>query len=527
MTFDLLGLSDGVLRAVTDAGYETPTPIQEQAIPYVLMGRDILGCAQTGTGKTASFTLPMIDILSQGRARARMPRSLILTPTRELAAQISENFTVYGKYSKLSMALLIGGESFGPQVAKLDRGVDVLIATPGRLIDHFERGRILLTDVKILVIDEADRMLDMGFIPDVERIASFLPKIKQTLFFSATFPKEVKRLADKFLMNPKEITISPKTSAAETVEHFLIPAPGKDTGKQAALRDLLKKEAVKNALIFCNRKRDVDAVAKSLKSNGFSACPLHGDMAQASRTETLENFKAGKVTYMVATDVAGRGIDIAGLSHVFNYDVPYHAEDYIHRIGRTGRAGAKGRAVMLVTGEDKKYIDAIQKLIGKQIPQYRQEGTTPAVAAESSPDTTPAPETDAKAEPAQTAAKPEADPEGQAKRRRPRRGRSRNTSGASNGAQTNTGTSNGGQTNTDASSNRVQNQPVTTSSAAQSTSKDTKPEARTEPARPSRSQNPKPAPKADNARPQNAGSQQTVGLGEHMPAFLARGSDKK
>ncbi|MBT7527367.1 MAG: DEAD/DEAH box helicase, partial [Rhodospirillales bacterium] len=334
MTFDLLGLSDGVLRAVTDAGYETPTPIQEQAIPYVLMGRDILGCAQTGTGKTASFTLPMIDILSQGRARARMPRSLILTPTRELAAQIAENFTIYGKYSKLSMALLIGGESFGPQVAKLDRGVDVLIATPGRLIDHFERGRILLTDAKILVIDEADRMLDMGFIPDVERIASFLPKIKQTLFFSATFPKEVKRLADKFLMNPKEITITPKTSAAETVEHFLISAPGKDTGKQAALRDLLKKEPVTNALIFCNRKRDVDAVAKYLKSAGFSACPLHGDMAQASRTETLENFKSGKITYMVATDVAGRGIDIAGLSHVFNYDVPFHAEDYIHRIGR-------------------------------------------------------------------------------------------------------------------------------------------------------------------------------------------------
>ena len=368
MTFDQLGLSDEVLKAVTDAGYEKPTPIQEQAIPHVLMGRDILGCAQTGTGKTASFTLPMIDILSQGRARARMPRSLILTPTRELAAQIAENFEIYGKYSKLTMALLIGGESFGPQVERLDRGVDVLIATPGRLIDHFERGGVLLNGVKILVIDEADRMLDMGFIPDVERIVSFLPKIRQTLFFSATFPPEVKRLSDSFLINPKEITVTPTVSAAETVQHFLVATRAKDFEKRATLRSVLETEEVGNALIFCNRKRDVDILARSLKRHGYSAAPLHGDMAQAARTETLDAFKAGEITYLVATDVAGRGIDIAGLSHVFNFDVPFHAEDYIHRIGRTGRAGAQGRAITLATRGDGKYVDAIENLLSKKIP---------------------------------------------------------------------------------------------------------------------------------------------------------------
>ncbi len=373
-TFDALGLSDDVLKAVTDAGYQKPTPIQAQAIPYVLMGRDILGCAQTGTGKTASFTLPMIDILAQGRARARMPRSLILTPTRELAAQVAENFQTYGKYHKLTMALLIGGESFGPQFEKLDRGVDVLIATPGRLIDHFERGGILLTDTKILVIDEADRMLDMGFIPDVERIVSFLPKIRQTLFFSATFPPEVKRLADKFLMNPKEITVSRTSSPAETVTHSLVRCGSKDFAKRAALRAVLASEDVKNALIFCNRKRDVDVVAKSLKGHGFSVAPLHGDMAQSARTETLDAFRAGKVTYLVATDVAGRGLDIQGMSHVFNYDVPFHAEDYIHRIGRTGRAGATGRAITLVTPDDGKFVAAIQRLLGKDIPVLTIEG---------------------------------------------------------------------------------------------------------------------------------------------------------
>ncbi|MEE8516960.1 MAG: DEAD/DEAH box helicase [Alphaproteobacteria bacterium] len=366
MSFDDLGLGPETLRAVAEAGYTEPTPIQQQAIPYVLMGRDILGCAQTGTGKTASFTLPMIEILDAGRAKARMPRSLILTPTRELAAQIAGNFETYGKYHKLTKALIIGGESIVAQGQLLDRGVDVLIATPGRLIDHFQRGGVLLNDVKILVIDEADRMLDMGFIPDVERIVTFLPKIRQTLFFSATFPREIRRLADSFLMNPKEIHVTPKTSAAETVDHFLVrTAPAK---KSDVLCDLLRGQSVKSALIFCNRKRDVDVLASSLRRHKFCVGALHGDMAQPARTAMLESFKNGDINLLVATDVAGRGLDIVGLSHVFNFDVPTHAEDYVHRIGRTGRAGLRGCAITLATGEERKYVAAITRLIGQDIP---------------------------------------------------------------------------------------------------------------------------------------------------------------
>jgi superfamily II DNA/RNA helicase len=371
MTFEELGLSPEVLQAVTDAGYKEPTPIQAQSIPYVLMGRDILGSAQTGTGKTASFVLPMIDILASGRAKARMPRSLIIEPTRELAQQVAKNFETYGKYNKLSMALLIGGESFGPQEQKLDRGVDVLIATPGRLLDHFERGGILLNDVKILVIDEADRMLDMGFIPDVERIASIIPRIRQTLFFSATFPPEVKRLADSFLMNPKEIAVSAPSSTADTVDAFLVRTTARQ--KRETLRAIIASETVTNALIFCNRKRDVDVLATSLRRHGFKAAGLHGDMAQSARTATLQSFRDGEINLLVATDVAGRGIDIRGLSHVFNFDVPFHAEDYVHRIGRTGRAGQTGRAITLATSDDSKSLDAIQHLIKKSIPLL--EGT--------------------------------------------------------------------------------------------------------------------------------------------------------
>ncbi|MEQ9606593.1 MAG: DEAD/DEAH box helicase, partial [Kiloniellaceae bacterium] len=307
MTFEDLGLSPEVLRAVLEVGYTTPTPIQEKAIPVVLMGRDVLGCAQTGTGKTAGFTLPMIDILSSGRARARMPRSLIIAPTRELAAQVSENFELYGKYGKLSMALLIGGSSFVDQEQKLDRGVDVLIATPGRLIDLFERGKILLADVKILVIDEADRMLDMGFMPDVERIVGLLPKIRQTLFFSATMPPEIRRLADKFLMNPKAISVDPPASAAQTVTQGLVKLRGAAKEKRAALRSLIRSEGVKSALVFCNRKRDVDVVFRSLERHGFSVAALHGDMAQPVRMETLQSFKDAKVEILVCSDVAARG----------------------------------------------------------------------------------------------------------------------------------------------------------------------------------------------------------------------------
>ncbi|MBV8652695.1 MAG: DEAD/DEAH box helicase [Alphaproteobacteria bacterium] len=372
MNFTDLGLSPELLQAVSDAGYSTPTPIQQQAIPYVQMGRDVLGCAQTGTGKTAGFTLPMIDILAAGRAKARMPRSLILEPTRELAAQVATAFETYGKYHKLNMALLIGGEGFSDQERKLDRGVDVLIATPGRLLDMIERGKILLSDVKILVIDEADRMLDMGFIPDVERIVGFLPKLRQTLFFSATMPPEIRRLADAFLSNPKEVTVAPPASPAATVEQALLVVDPMD--KRETLRRLLRAEQVKNAIIFCNRKKDVDILHKSLVKHGFDAVALHGDMAQASRTKTLERFKSGEVQLLVASDVAARGLDIQGLSHVFNFDVPIHAEDYVHRIGRTGRAGASGKAFTIAAPEDGRAVQAIVTLIGKDIPMTEADG---------------------------------------------------------------------------------------------------------------------------------------------------------
>jgi len=372
MTFDELGLSPEILQAISEAGYTAPTPIQAQAIPFVLMGRDVLGCAQTGTGKTASFTLPMLEILHNGRAKARMPRSLIIEPTRELAAQVAENFEKYGKHINLSMALLIGGESFADQEKKLDRGVDVLIATPGRLLDLYERGKILMTDVKILVIDEADRMLDMGFIPDVERIVSLISKMRQTLFFSATMAPEIRRLADAFLMNPKEITVSAPATTATTVTQGMAIVDEMD--KREALRRLIRAEEVTNALVFCNRKRDVDILYRSLTKHGFNAVQLHGDMPQSKRTETLEKFKRGDAGLMVCSDVAARGIDISSLSHVFNFDVPIHAEDYVHRIGRTGRAGREGRAYMLATPDDGKHVAAIEKLIGKEIPRLTIEG---------------------------------------------------------------------------------------------------------------------------------------------------------
>jgi len=372
MKFADLGLSPEVLKAVGDSGYDTPTPIQEKAIPYVLMGRDVLGTAQTGTGKTAGFTLPMIDILASGQAKARMPRSLILEPTRELAAQVAENFENYGKYSNLSMALLIGGVSFSDQESKLDKGVDVLIATPGRLLDHFERGKVLLNGVKTLVIDEADRMMDMGFIPDVERIVSLMPPLRQTLFFSATMSKDMRKLADKFLMNPKEVAVSAPTATAATVTQGLLTVQKSE--KRPAIRKLLKKEAVKTAFIFCNRKKDVDILHGSLVKHGFNAGALHGDMSQSHRMETLAKFKDGEITLLVCSDVAARGIDVNSVSHVFNFDVPSHAEDYIHRIGRTGRAGQEGHAYSIATKSDGKYLDAIYKLIGKEIPAIKLDG---------------------------------------------------------------------------------------------------------------------------------------------------------
>ncbi|MBI1211576.1 MAG: DEAD/DEAH box helicase [Alphaproteobacteria bacterium] len=375
MSFDELGLSAEVLRAIAEAGYTTPTPIQAKAIPVALSGRDLIGIAQTGTGKTAGFTLPMIEKLAAGRAKARMPRSLVLEPTRELAAQVAESFEKYGRYHKLSMALLIGGVSFGDQDAKIDRGVDVLIATPGRLLDHFERGKLLLNGVQKLVIDEADRMLDMGFIPDIERICKLLPPTRQTLFFSATMPPEIKRLTEQFLRNPERIEVSKPATAATTIEQKVVGIPGHDPKlKREALRRVIRGQNVVNAIIFCNRKRDVDIVYKSLSKHGFSVGVLHGDLPQPVRMKTLEGFRNGDVQLMVASDVAARGLDLPQVSHVFNYDVPIHADDYVHRIGRTGRAGRAGHAFMLAAPSDHKWLSAIEKLIGKAIEREEMEG---------------------------------------------------------------------------------------------------------------------------------------------------------
>jgi superfamily II DNA/RNA helicase len=378
MTFDELGLTPEVLKAVAETGYTTPTPIQAEAIPYVLAGRDVLGLAQTGTGKTASFTLPMIDKLSRGRAKARMPRSLILEPTRELAAQVAENFEKYGKYHKLSMALLIGGVSFGDQEKKLDRGVDVLIATPGRLLDHCGRGKVLLTGVQILVIDEADRMLDMGFIPDIEEICKKIPFTRQTLFFSATMPPEIHRLTETFLHNPARVEVSKTSSTSATIKQVLVKTTR--DGKRDLLQKLIEDENVKNAIIFCNRKRDVSTLERALSKSGLSAGAIHGDLDQATRTRTLDGFRNGTIRLLVASDVAARGLDIPDVSHIFNYDVPSHAEDYVHRIGRTGRAGKAGTAYTLATREDGKYLAAIENLIGNPVPG--PDSATPQPAPE-------------------------------------------------------------------------------------------------------------------------------------------------
>ncbi|WOF41845.1 DEAD/DEAH box helicase [Sphingopyxis indica] len=365
MKFADLGLSDELLRAVSEAGYDEPTPIQAGAIPSVLMMRDMIGIAQTGTGKTASFVLPMIDILAHGRTRALMPRSLILEPTRELAAQVAENFEKYGKYHKLSMALLIGGVQMGDQIKALEKGVDVLIATPGRLMDLFERGKILLTGCNLLVIDEADRMLDMGFIPDIENICTKLPANRQTLLFSATMPPPIKKLADKFLSNPKTIEVARPATANENIAQFLVKTS--ERGKRETLRGLIEDEDIATAIIFCNRKTTVRELAKSLQRHRYRAGEIHGDMDQSSRIAELDRFKKGDINILVASDVAARGLDVKGVSHVFNFDAPWHPDDYVHRIGRTGRAGAKGRAFTLITPSDDEAIDNIQKLTGTKI----------------------------------------------------------------------------------------------------------------------------------------------------------------
>ncbi|MBU3001166.1 DEAD/DEAH box helicase [Roseovarius nubinhibens] len=384
--FSELNLNAKVLKAIDEAGYESPTPIQAGAIPPALEGRDVLGIAQTGTGKTASFTLPMLSLLARGRARARMPRSLVLCPTRELAAQVAENFDTYSKHLKLTKALLIGGVSFKEQEQIIDKGVDVLIATPGRLLDHFERGKLILSDVKVMVVDEADRMLDMGFIPDIERIFGLTPFTRQTLFFSATMAPEIERITNTFLSNPARVEVARQATASETIEQGVVMFKGSRRDREASekrnvLRKLIDAEGDKctNAIIFCNRKTDVDIVAKSLKKYGYDAAPIHGDLDQSQRTRTLESFRAGDLRFLVASDVAARGLDVPSVSHVFNFDVPSHAEDYVHRIGRTGRAGRDGKAMMICAPRDEKNFDAIEKLIQKEIPRIDNPlGTAPS-----------------------------------------------------------------------------------------------------------------------------------------------------
>src|SRR6202158_5019405 len=368
MSFSHLGLSAKVLAAIESAGYKTPTPIQDQAIPHVLARRDVLGIAQTGTGKTAAFVLPMLTMLEKGRAKGRMPPTLILEPTRELAAQVEESFAKYGVNHKLNVALIIGGVSFGDQDSKLTRGVDVLIATPGRLLDHTERGGLLLTGVELLVIDEADRMLDMGFIPDIERICKLVPFTRQTLFFTATMPTEIRRITEQFLHNPVKVEVSRPATTVATTTQLLVKAGRASHEKRDTLRALIRSaEGLTNAIIFCNRKREVAALHRSLVRHGFSAIALHGDMDQSSRTAALDQFRKNEVALLVASDVAARGLDIPAVSHIFNFDVPHHADDYVHRIGRTGRAGRSGTAITVVTPAEQKSVVAIEKLIGQSI----------------------------------------------------------------------------------------------------------------------------------------------------------------
>ncbi len=471
MSFAELGLSEKVLQAVAAAGYTEPTPIQAQAIPHVLARRDVLGIAQTGTGKTAAFTLPMLTLLETGRARARMPRTLILEPTRELAAQVEESFERYGVNHRLSVALLIGGVSFGDQDLKITRGVDVLIATPGRLLDHFERGKLLLSGVELLVIDEADRMLDMGFIPDIERIVKLVPFTRQTLFFSATMPPEIQRLADAFLHNPVRVEVARPASTASTITQRLVAAGREPHEKRACLRALIRQASeLKNAIIFCNRKRDVAVLQRSLARHGFNVAALHGDMDQRARMAALDSFRSGEVPLLVASDVAARGLDIPEVSHVFNFDVPHHAEDYVHRIGRTGRAGRTGVAYTLVTPGDEKSLAAIEKLIGQSI-----EWETPPPARETEHPERP-----------ERSRRPRREERRSSERRRERRGE-------------------GSERPAAAKARREQEAPA----------RSAPPQA----ARPATKPPPQPSP-VDREAEHPAGA--VVGLGDHIPAFLLR-----
>ncbi|QGX98021.1 DEAD/DEAH box helicase [Roseovarius faecimaris] len=471
--FSDLSLNPKVLKAIADAGYETPTPIQAGAIPPALEGRDVLGIAQTGTGKTASFTLPMLSLLARGRARARMPRSLVLCPTRELAAQVAENFDTYSKYLRLTKALLIGGVSFKEQDLLIDKGVDVLIATPGRLLDHFERGKLILSDVKVMVVDEADRMLDMGFIPDIERIFGLTPFTRQTFFFSATMAPEIERVTNTFLSNPARVEVARQATASETIEQGVAMfKPSRrdraDSEKRKLLRALIDAEGEKctNAIIFCNRKTDVDIVAKSLKKYGYDAAPIHGDLDQSQRTRTLDAFRGGELKFLVASDVAARGLDVPAVSHVFNFDVPGHPEDYVHRIGRTGRAGREGKAITLCNPRDEKALAAVEALIQKDIPRLDNPlGTAPQDEA---------PEAEAR----------EDSP------KKPRRSRSRK-------------------------SDKEAPAPATAETATQEVGED----------QPREKQTSKRGERGGRGR--SGGDNRTVGMGDHMPSFIAQSFDER
>ncbi|WP_282024738.1 DEAD/DEAH box helicase [Limimaricola cinnabarinus] len=525
--FNDLNLDPKVLKAIAEAGYETPTPIQAGAIPPALEGRDVLGIAQTGTGKTASFTLPMITLLGRGRARARMPRSLVLCPTRELAAQVAENFDTYAKHTKLTKALLIGGVSFKEQDALIDKGVDVLIATPGRLLDHFERGKLLLTGVQIMVVDEADRMLDMGFIPDIERIFGLTPFTRQTLFFSATMAPEIERITNTFLSNPEKIEVARAATTGENIKQGVVMfrASRKDregSEKRALLRRLIdaEGESCTNAIIFCNRKMDVDAVAKSLKKHGYNAEPIHGDLDQSQRTRTLDGFRAGEVKILVASDVAARGLDVPAVSHVFNFDVPSHAEDYVHRIGRTGRAGRKGSAIMICNPRDEKNLEDVERLVQNTIPRLDDpKGAKPAPAAE--------------APVAETANEEE----------RPRRTRTRTRSRSRDEARPEDKSAAAAEPKAEAKPEpKAETKPQPKAETKPQPKAEAKPEAKAEPkpeAEPKPAAEPASEPKRGEARgnDRNRGGrdrrrnetrdEDVVGMGEDTPAFIAKSFEER
>ena len=501
--FSDLNLNPKVLKAVEEAGYETPTPIQAGAIPPALIGRDVLGIAQTGTGKTASFTLPMITLLARGRARARMPRSLVLCPTRELAAQVAENFDTYAKHVKLTKALLIGGVSFKEQDLLIDKGVDVLIATPGRLLDHFERGKLILNDVKVMVVDEADRMLDMGFIPDIERIFGLTPFTRQTLFFSATMAPEIERITNTFLSNPERIEVARQATTSENITQAVVKfkASRKDregSEKRKLLRTLIDAEGEKltNGIIFCNRKMDVDIVAKSLKKYGYDAAPIHGDLDQSHRTRTLDGFREGALKILVASDVAARGLDVPSVSHVFNYDVPSHAEDYVHRIGRTGRAGRDGTAIMICVPRDEKNLEDVERLVQNEIPRM----DNPLAKGK--------PQEDAKAEtkPAENA---EAD--------KPKRSRSRSRKSDDKSKET-----------VEAAEETTQPAPEQAAPKPRTDSKpkgDNKPREAQQQGRDNSQKGRN--DKRDRGRNDHRGGNQVVGLGDHTPEFIGLSFDDR